>query len=128
MQSDRNQDERAKYNYILQLSKEQVQAIKSNDFEGFKKILDTKGAVIASLKDGRNIVAQDSDLQEVVSQIKESEKHAEKLLYSRLGVIQRKMRDLRQCKTAGAAYRRTSRKLPPFVPTTETPMLFDRRM
>ena len=119
--------ERAKYSYILQLSKDQIRALEMNDMAAFDKILAAKRTIINSLTDARSLVANDPTLMTVVEQIKDSDKLTERLLYRRVGEIRRKMDEIQQFQMARRAYKKIGRKSPSFVTSNETPMVVDIR-
>ncbi len=120
-------NERAKYNYILSLSKNQIRALELNDMAGFSKILAAKHTLISSLRDGKKLLELDPTLQTVVNQINDSEKMTEKLLYRRLGHIRRQLSEIQEFNLARRAYKKISRKVPSFVMTSDTPMMLDQR-
>ena len=96
--------ERAKYGYLLQLAREQVQALESDDLFAFDRILAAKRTLIESLVDGRTLVASDPVLQKQVTLIQEIDATAQRLLYRQGGQIMREMAELQQFKKARRAY------------------------
>jgi hypothetical protein len=118
---------RAKFDAILQLSRDQATAIEANDMVKFNAALAKKGELIASLRDTKHLMASDPSIETVINKVRASEKYSEKLLYERLGMLKRKMIDLQQVKAARGAYKRNTIKLPSFVPTADTPRMFDLR-
>ncbi len=115
----------AKYSAILQLSVKQIAVIESGDFATLQAILSAKGALISSLRDGRALLAANPALRSVMQQIEQTEIQAEQALESRLTGVKQKLSAIHSAKSARRTYRKESRKLPAFVPSTETPMLFD---
>ena len=59
--------ERAKYGYLLQLAREQIQALETDDLFAFDRILAAKRTLIESLVDGRTLVAADPVLRTLVT-------------------------------------------------------------
>jgi hypothetical protein len=118
---------RAKFDKILQLSRDQYRAIESNDLDKFRSILTAKGDLIGSLSGTRQVVEQDPSIHAVIEQIKESEKKAENLLSQRLETIGLQLTEIHRARAAKCEYRKVNRKLPSFVPDPNTPMIFDRR-
>ena len=96
--------ERAKYGYLLQLAREQIQALESDDLFAFDRILAAKRTLIESLTDGRTLVAADPVLQKQVTLIQEIDATAQRLLYRKVGKIMREMAELQQFKKARRAY------------------------
>jgi hypothetical protein len=119
--------EDAKIKFILQLSRDQIRALQANDFPTFQRILTAKGAVIGSLRPGNAMAEREPAVRAMLKQIKDSEHEAERLLTKQLGSIQDRLSDIKRAKQARRAYRKIERKLPKFVPTTETPLMFDLR-
>ena len=122
-----NSAERAKYGYLLQLAREQVQALESDDFFAFDRIIAAKRALIGSLVGARALLAVDPLLQKQVTQIQELDAAAQRLLYRKVGRIMREMAELQQFKKAHRAYRRPERRPVParFAPDASSYM--DRR-
>ena len=96
--------ERAKYGYLLQLAREQIQALETDDLFAFDRILAAKRTLIESLTDGRTLVASDPVLQKQVAQIQEIDASVQRLLYRKVGKIMREMAELQQFKKARRAY------------------------
>lgn len=121
-------NERAKYNYLLRLSGEQVRALKLGDIATFDRILAAKRAIIESLVDGRNMVKNDPTLMTMVQQIQENDRTAEKLLYRKIGYIRRQLSEIHQFKQARRAYGKNSAKMnrTPFGVDENTPRFFDK--
>jgi len=119
--------DRDKFDSILQLSHEQIEAIDSGDFERFQSILTRKGELIGSMQNTQSVIDTDPTVKGVIEQIKASEHDAEALLRTRLEGVKRQLTDLRQFQTAGSQYRRATRKTPKFATEPNTPMLFDYR-
>jgi len=121
-------NERAKYNYLLQLSSEQIRALKLGDMPTFDRILAAKRAIIDSLIDAKNLVNSDSALRTMVEQIVQNDKTAERLLYRKVGYIRRQLSEINQFKKARRAYGRNSAKINPgpFVIDENTPRFFDK--
>ncbi len=103
--------ERAKYGYLLQLAREQVQALEADDMFAFDRILAAKQTLIGSLTDGRALLAADPALRRQVTQIQEMDRTAQRLLYRKVGRVMREMAELQQFKKARRAY--GPRALPP---------------
>jgi len=99
--------ERAKFGYLLDLSREQIQALECDDMFAFDRILAAKRTLIESLRDARGVFAADPTLASVVTQIQDADKMAQKLLYRKVGRIMREMNELNQQKKARGAYRTT---------------------
>jgi hypothetical protein len=104
--------ERAKYNYLLQLSTEQIKAIDCGDMQGFDRILVAKGAIIQSLADVAPLLASDPTLPGVIAQIKANEVAAQDHLQARMREVKDKLGQVAAKRTARNAYRR-------FTPFTE---------
>jgi hypothetical protein len=104
--------ERAKYDYLLELARDQIKALESDDVFAFDRILSAKRTLIEGLVDARNLVATDPVLQKQVTQIQDLDKMAQKLLYRRLGRVMREMAELQQFKKARGAYGRTAASTP----------------
>lgn len=121
-------NERAKYNYLLQLSGEQIRALKLGDMPTFDRILSAKKAIIESLVDGRSMVKNDPTLMGVVQQIQENDRAAEKLLYRKIGHIRRQLSEIHEYKRARRAYGRSSTPINRnrFVVDENTPRFFDK--
>ena len=98
----------AKYGYLLQLARDQIKALESEDMFAFDRILDAKRALIESLVDGSTMLANDPVLRTQVAQIQEMDKTAQRLLYRKVGRIMREMAELQQFKKAKRAYARPS--------------------
>jgi len=96
--------ERAKLTYILDLSREQVQALEADDFSAFDRILAAKRSLIGGLTETRHLVATDPALATVVSAIREADGMAQRLLYRKVGRVMREMNELNQYKRARGAY------------------------
>ncbi len=96
--------ERAKFGYLLELSHEQIQALESDDFFAFDRILAAKRTLIESLTDGRALMASDPTLAGVVARIQDADKMAQKLLYRKVGRIMREMNELNRQKKVREAY------------------------
>ncbi len=96
--------ERAKLTYILDLSREQVQALEADDFSAFDRILAAKRSLIGGLTETRHLVATDPALATVVSAIREADGMAQRLLYRKVGRVMREMNELNQYKRARSAY------------------------
>ena len=116
--------ERAKYGYLLQLAREQIQALESDDLFAFDRILAAKRTLIESLVDGRGMMASDPSLRTLVTQVQELDRAAQRLLYRKVGRVMREMAELQQFKKARRAYgqRPALRCLVP-----DTPAFLDRR-
>jgi hypothetical protein len=93
--------ERAKYGYLLQLSQDQIKALEVDDLFAFDRILSAKRSVIESLSDSQTLVAADPTLVTLVSEIEDTDKAAQRLLYRKLGRIMREMSELNQVKRSG---------------------------
>lgn len=104
--------ERAKYGYLLQLARDQVQALNSDDTFAFDRILAAKRALIDSLVDAREMIAADPVLRTQVTQIQELDKTAQRLLYRKIGRVMREMAELQQFKKAHRAYARPQTRKP----------------
>ncbi len=96
--------ERAKYGYLLQLAREQIQALETEDLFAFDRILSAKKTLIESLVDGRAMMASDPTLRSVVTQVQDLDKTAQRLLYRKVGKIMREMAEIQQFKKARRAY------------------------
>ena len=96
--------ERAKFGYLLDLSREQVQALECEDMFAFDRILAAKKTVVESMKDPRGVLAADPTLAAVVTRIQDADKMAQRLLYRKVGRIMREMNELNQQKKARGAY------------------------
>ena len=116
--------ERAKYGYLLQLAREQVQALETDDLFAFDRILAAKRTLIESLTDGRSMMSSDPSLRNVVTQVQELDKTAQRLLYRKVGKIMREMSELQQFKKARRAYGPRPSLLR-FTP--DAPQFLDRR-
>ena len=120
--------ERAKFGYLLQLAQEQITALECDDMYGFDRILAAKRAVIASLTDGKAMLAADPSLATVVARIQECDKSAQRLLYRKVGRIMRAQAELQQYRKARRAYVKPGRRAAPpalqFLP--DTPQFFDQ--
>ena len=99
-------DERAKYTYLLQMSKEQIRAIEQRDVYGFDRLLRAKQAVIESLVDAQKFVASDPTLPAVIAEIQASEAEAQRILTERMAKIKRELTVIHQQKHARNAYRK----------------------
>ena len=96
----------AKYGYLLQLARDQVKALETDDMFGFDRILSAKHVLIESLVDARSLISTDPVLSKQVAQIQELDKTAQRLLYRKVGRIMREMSELQQYKKAHRAYGR----------------------
>ena len=120
--------ERAKFGYLLDLSREQVQALECEDMFAFDRILAAKKTVIESLQDPRGTLAADPTLLSVVTRIQDADKMAQRLLYRKVGRVMREMNELNQQKKARGAYgyagafaaRRAASKPIGFLPDTSS--------
>ncbi|HEX5322252.1 MAG TPA: hypothetical protein VFW40_00600 [Capsulimonadaceae bacterium] len=121
-------NERAKYQYLLQLSNEQVRALKLGDMPTFDRILAAKRAIIDSLVDMKNLVRNDPTLRTVVEQIVQNDHIAERLIYRKMGRIRRELSEIHQFKKARRAYGRNSAKIKPggFIVDENTPRFLDK--
>ncbi len=96
--------ERAKLTYILELSREQVHALETDDFSGFDRILAAKRSLITGLTEARHLVSTDPALASVVSAIQDADGMAQRLLYRKVGRVMRELNELNQYKRARGAY------------------------
>jgi hypothetical protein len=120
-------NERTKYEYLLQLSHEQVRALKLGDIPTFDRILAAKRAIIDTLVDMKNLVRNDPTVRTVVEQIVQNDHTAERLLYRKIGYIRRQLSEIHQFKKARRAYGRTIRaKTVPFGVDENTPRFLDK--
>jgi predicted subunit of tRNA(5-methylaminomethyl-2-thiouridylate) methyltransferase len=101
-----NMEERAKYTYLLQLSKEQIRAIEERDNYAFDRLLRAKHAIIKSLVNAQNFVASDPTMPGVIAEIKASEAEAERILTERMTKIKRELTAIHAQKHARNAYRK----------------------
>ena len=122
-----NSAERAKYGYLLQLAREQIQALESDDLFAFDRILAAKRALIESLRDARALVASDPVLGKQVTQIQEMDAAAQRLLYRKVGKIMREMSELQQFKKARRAYAPAAPRPARLRLAPDSPSLLDRR-
>ncbi len=96
--------DREKFDFLLQLSLEQVRALEADDLHAFDNIVAAKNAVINSFQDARALVAADSTLAGVILHIQDADKTAQRLLYRKTGQIMRQLTEIRQQKYARSAY------------------------
>ncbi len=96
--------ERTKLHYILELSREQIQALEADDFSAFDRILAARRSLIGGLTETRHLVAADPALASVVSAIREADGMAQRLLYCKVGRVMRELNELNQYKQARGAY------------------------
>ncbi len=96
--------DREKFDFLLQLSLEQIRALEADDMNAFDHILAAKNAVTASFQDARSLVASDSTLAGVILHIQDADKTAQRLLYRKTGRIMRQLTELGQQKRARSAY------------------------
>ena len=96
--------ERAKFGYLLQLAHEQIQALETEDYFAFDRILAARQSLIGSLRDVRAQINADSTVATVVAQIQDADKTAQRLLFRKLGRIMRELNTLRQYQKARVAY------------------------
>jgi len=96
--------ERAKFEYLLELALEQVQALEREDMCGFDRILSAKRGIIESMHDTRRLMDADPTLEGVITRIKDADVAARKLLYLKMGQIMREMDTLNRKKKARSAY------------------------
>ena len=119
--------ERAKYDYLLQLAREQIQTLEADDLFAFDRILAAKRTLIESLVDGRALMAADPTLRALVTQVQELDKTAQRLLYRKVGRIMREMAELQQFKKAKQAYGRSAPPAGLLRFTPEAPRFLDQR-
>ncbi|MBV9851009.1 MAG: hypothetical protein JO250_15165 [Armatimonadetes bacterium] len=119
--------ERAKYDYLLQLAREQIQVLESDDLFAFDRILMAKRTLIESLVDGRTLMAADPSLRTLVTQVQDLDKTAQRLLYRKVGRIMREMAELQQFKKAKRAYGRSVQPPAMLRFTPEASSFLDRR-
>lgn len=96
--------DREKFDFLLQLSLEQVRALEADDMNAFDHILAAKNAVVGSFQDARALAASDSTLAGVIQHIQDADKTAQRLLYRKTGRIMRQLTELGQQKRARHAY------------------------
>lgn len=96
--------DREKFDFLLQLSLEQVRALEADDMTAFDHILAAKDALVASFHDARALVASDSTLAHVISHIQDADKSAQRLLYRKTGRIMRQLTEIRLQQRARHAY------------------------
>lgn len=99
--------ERAKFGYLLDLSREQIQALECDDLFAFDRILAAKRTVIESMNDAQAVLAADPTLASVVTRIQDADKMTQRLLFRKVGRIMREMNEVNQQKKARGAYRNT---------------------
>ena len=121
--------ERAKFKSLLELSQQQIKTLESDDLLRFDEILAEKRTLIESLVDTRSSVTADTVLESLVARIEDADKAAQRLLYSKVGVIMREMNRVNQQERARGAYLReapaAAAKPLGFLP--DTPMFMDVR-
>ena len=120
--------ERAKFGYLLDLAKDQIQALESDDMFAFDRILAAKRTLIESLSDARATCAADPTLAGVVSRIHDADKMAQRLLYRKVGRIMREMNELNQQKKARGAYSPTSHPARAASFRPDTPSYMDLKL
>lgn len=96
--------ERAKLTYILDLSRDQIQALEADDFSAFDRILAAKRSLIGGLTETRHLVATDPALASVVTAIRDADGMAQRLLYRKVGRVMREINEMNQYKRARGAY------------------------
>lgn len=121
--------ERAKFGYLLQLAREQIKALETDDMSAFDRILAAKRILINGFTNARSLVEADPALQGIVTQIQECDQTAQQLLYRKTGQLMRELSELQQAKKARRAYfhakTATARQAYPFQP--ETPRFIDQQ-
>ena len=119
--------ERAKFQALLGLAEQQIHALEADDMLRFDEILTQKRALIESLVENRRAAADDV-LESLVSRIEDADKAAQRLLFSKAGLIMREMNRVNQQEKARGAYRAEpppARRPLGFLP--DTPMFIDAR-
>jgi hypothetical protein len=120
---------RAKFDELLQLTHEQIEALERGDKKAFDLILAAKRALIDSFTDARSLIEADPALQDIVIQIQECDQAAQRLLYRKIGWVMRELCELQQAQRARRAYHKadmaTPRRTYPFQP--DTPRFIDRK-
>ncbi len=96
--------DREKFDFLLQLSQEQVRALEADDMSRFDHILAAKNAIITSFQDARSLAASDSALAGVILHIQDADKTAQRLLYRKTGRIMRQLTEIGQQRRARSAY------------------------
>lgn len=96
--------DREKFDFLLQLSLEQIRALEADDMNAFDHILAAKNTVTHSFQDARALVASDSTLTSVILHIQDADKTAQRLLYRKTGRIMRQLTEIGQQKRARHAY------------------------
>lgn len=111
--------DRDKFDALLHLALEQVQALETDNFSEFDRIMAAKDTVIASFRDARGLSASDLAIAGIIQQIQEADKAAQHLLYRKTGLLMREMTAIQQQKQARHAYLSpasdTPREMPRFM-------------
>jgi len=96
--------DREKFDFLLQLSLEQVRALEADDMNAFDHILAAKNAVVSSFQDARALVASDSTLAGVILHIQDADKTAQRLLYRKTGCVMRQLTEIGRLNRARCGY------------------------
>ncbi len=96
--------DREKFDFLLQLSLEQIRALEADDMNAFDHILAAKNTIIASFQDAGSLVASDSTLVNVILHIQDADKSAQRLLYRKTGRIMRQLTEIGRLGRARFAY------------------------
>jgi hypothetical protein len=118
---------RSKFESILELSQDQLAALQNGDVMRFRHALAAKGAVIESIAGSMDNPITDPATLAIIENIQESERQSEILIKTRLSTTRQELAQMEQSKAATKAYTKLSRKTPSFVPSLETPLMFDHR-
>jgi hypothetical protein len=125
MLDEKEQILRSKFESILELSEDQLKALQCGNMPGFQHALAAKGAVIESMVGALTKPITDPIILAMVTKIQENEQKSESLIRQRLEGTRNELIKHEQTRSATKVYGKVGKKQPDFIPTSDTPVMFD---
>jgi hypothetical protein len=104
-----------KYNYLLELSLEQLRVIETRDQKRLAEIMEQKWSVIRSLSGTRELMKSEPSLPGIIAKIQQADKLAEIKLTARIGTVRDQLCQINKRRSAKRVYGQTSRKKHPIL-------------
>jgi hypothetical protein len=122
--------EREKYYHLLQLARDQIRALETDDMREVDRIMGARDCVIRSFGCARGLVELDPALPSVAQQIRDCDKAAATMLDQKLARVKCDMAKLSRYRTARSAYRELASPAggPASGLATEVPRFIDRKL